>query len=151
VFCPRPYRGRGQRDENAGAKGEISKGKGPLFNPRSTPTPSGIVTHETTRSSASVCVLGRTSPFRFAFTGKSLWSGVWTWILDLPIFSDFSKNYLYLGTLLYSRFITSKPSSADSSPETSTPGLLSNSTVSTACTETQRPQRAIRWNMSSRS
>jgi len=25
VFCPRPYRGRGQRDENAGAKGEISK------------------------------------------------------------------------------------------------------------------------------
>ena len=25
MFCPRPYRGRGQRDEDAGAKGEISK------------------------------------------------------------------------------------------------------------------------------
>jgi hypothetical protein len=32
-------------DENAGAKGEMSK-KEPLLNPRSTPTPSGIVTHE---------------------------------------------------------------------------------------------------------
>jgi len=32
VVCPRPKKGRGQRDENAGATGEISK-KEPLFKP----------------------------------------------------------------------------------------------------------------------